>query len=329
MKRKLFIFRFMLCRSSVIRAKCLKRAGNEFWEDRMYFSTYMLKWMFINVMIRFNRLLCRYWDVKAVKKFHTRWYFHRTINLNQPQKLNEKILWIEYNTDSAQRSRLTDKYEVRKYVADKGYENTLIPVYGIYNRFEEIEFEKFPERFVLKATHGCNMNYICRKKSDFNLKKMHRRIGFWMKTNMAYVSLEMHYLSIRPRIMCEQFLDSGQENITDYKFHCSDGIPRFVLVCSYGNGKRYRDVFDLKWNHLDVVIGARQNPDRPKKPDHFQEMYEMAGRLSEEIPFVRIDLYTVDDKIYFGEMTFTPATGVLFHFTDDFLLEQGKYCTIR
>ncbi len=290
---------------------------------------YFFKWFIRISLSKCNSLMCKIVDVRDLKVFISRCYKHRKIDLKHPQKLNEKILWLEYNTDSQLRSRLTDKYEVRQYVANKGYENTLIPIYGIYDSFEEIKFEKIPEQFVLKATHGCDMNYICRSKAEMNIHKLHRLVKFWMKTNIAYISLEMHYLPIKPRLLCEKFMDSGRENITDYKFHCSDGIPRFVLVCSYGSGRRYRDVFDLEWNHLNVVEGALQNPDKPQKPDCFQEMCEIAARLAEGIQFVRVDLYTLQDKVYFGEMTFTPATGILFHFTEDFLLEQGKYCTIE
>lgn len=295
----------------------------------MSFSAYSRKWIYRRIIMWVNRLLCKFVDVRTAKKIHTRVYFRRKIDLIHPKKLNEKILWLEYNTDSELRSRLSDKYEVRQYVMEKGYGNTLIPIYGIYESFEEIEFEKFPEQFVLKATHGCDMNYICQAKADMDIRKVQRRVKLWMKSSIAYISLEMHYLPIRPRLICEQFIDAGQDNIIDYKFHCSDGKPRFVLICSYGSGKRYRDVFDMEWNHLDVVVRAPQNPERLQKPDYFYKMCEMAEHLAEGIPFVRVDLYLVNDRIYFGEMTFTPATGVLFHFTDDFLLEQGKYCTIK
>ena len=266
--------------------------------------------------------------VSRVKTLNARLYFKRRIDIDHPAKLNEKILWIEYNTDASLRSRLTDKYEVRQYVAEKGYEECLVPIYGIYNSPAEIDIDSLPEQFVLKATHGCDMNYICRRKEDMDIRDVKRRMKMWMKINTAYVSLEMHYRTIPPRIICEKYIDSGDKPLTDYKIHCCDGRARFILVCSYGNGKRYLDVFSRSWEHLSVVVGAEENPERPDMPEQLEEMCMMAEKLAEGIPFVRVDLYTAEHKVYFGEMTFTPATGMLFHFTDAFLMEEGKYCTI-
>ena len=260
--------------------------------------TYFIKWLFRRTLAKVNQILCFFLPESRVKTINARWYFKRKINIEHPQKLNEKILWMEYNTDASLRSRLTDKYEVRQYVAKKGYED------------------------------GCDMNYICRKKEDTDIRDLQRRMKMWMKINTAYVSLEMHYRTISPRIICEKYIESGDNPLTDYKIHCSDGKARFILVCSYGHGKRYLDVFSRSWEHLPVVVGAEENPDRPCRPEQLEEMCVMAENLAEGIPFVRIDLYTVGHKVYFGEMTFTPATGMLFHFSDEFLMEEGKYCTI-
>ena len=290
--------------------------------------TYFIKWLFRRTLAKVNQILCFFLPESRVKTINARWYFKRKINIEHPQKLNEKILWMEYNTDASLRSRLTDKYEVRQYVAKKGYEECLVPLFGIYDSPDEINIEDIPEQFVLKATHGCDMNYICRKKEDTDIRDLQRRMKMWMKINTAYVSLEMHYRTISPRIICEKYIESGDNPLTDYKIHCSDGKARFILVCSYGHGKRYLDVFSRSWKHLPVVVGAEENPDRPCRPEQLEEMCVMAENLAEGIPFVRIDLYTVGHKVYFGEMTFTPATGVLFHFSDEFLMEEGKYCTI-
>ena len=289
---------------------------------------YFIKWFFRRSLAKVNRILCLLLPVSKVKTLNARLYFKRRIDIDHPAKLNEKILWIEYNTDASLRSRLTDKYEVRQYVAEKGYEECLVPIYGIYNSPAEIDIDSLPEQFVLKATHGCDMNYICKRKEDMDIRDVKRRMKMWMKINTAYVSLEMHYRTIPPRIICEKYIDSGDMSLTDYKIHCCDGRARFILVCSYGHGKRYLDVFSRSWEHLSVVVGAEENPERPDMPEQLEEMCTMAEKLAEGIPFVRIDLYTVEHKVYFGEMTFTPATGMLFHFTDAFLMEEGKYCTI-
>lgn len=291
--------------------------------------SYYLKWLLRKTLGRINKVMCKCVGIAEWKRILTKAYMHRRIDLKNPRKLNEKILWMEYYTDSEIRSRLSDKYEVRKYITEKGYADTLIPIYGLYQSADEIDFETLPERFVLKATHGCDMNYICRNKQEMRISKVKKRIHLWMNTNLAYVSLETHYLPIRPRILCEQYLDPGSGEIIDYKFHCSDGQVRFILVCTERSRKKYLNVFDLNWKPLHVIVGARENPEEPSAPARLHEMIHMANCLAEGIPFVRVDLYMVRGRIFFGEMTFTPATGVLFHFSDEFLLKQGKYCSIE
>ena len=127
---------------------------------------YFIKWFFRRSLAKVNRILCLLLPVSRVKTLNARLYFKRRIDIDHPAKLNEKILWIEYNTDASLRSRLTDKYEVRQYVAEKGYEECLVPIYGIYNSPAEIDIDSLPEQFVLKATHGCDMNYICKRKDS-------------------------------------------------------------------------------------------------------------------------------------------------------------------
>lgn len=288
---------------------------------------YFVKWRLRHIMSHMNYLMCQVFSVESVKKWNTKVLYKRKLDLNNPVKLNEKIIWLEFNTDEAKRALLTDKYEVRRYIAKKGYGDCLVPVLGLFNHPDEIDPKTLPDSFVLKATHGCDMNIICSNKRELDWNDARKKMNLWMRTNLAYMSLELHYRGIQPRILCEAFLDHTGDLI-DYKFHCSDGIPRFVLVCSDRNDHNYRDVFDMKWNHLHVVCGTEENPVEPTRPEHFQQMKEMAKILSQDVPFVRVDLYEHNGKIYFGELTFTPATGVLFHFQEDFLLEQGRYCSL-
>jgi hypothetical protein len=275
-----------------------------------------------------NYGLSKIFGVQKAKEIHTRIHFHKTINLTHPRKLNEKILWTEYNTDGQMRTRLTDKYEVRKFVEQKGYKETLVPLLGVYDKAEEIPFDELPEKFVLKATHGCDMNYLCTDKKQLDQKEqreLRKMIRFWLSFHMAYMALETHYRDIRRRIICEKYIEA-ESGLPDYKFHCSNGKVRFILVCNQKGAKRYKNVFDRDWKELDVVEGTEVDPEPVKRPDKLEEMIQMAEKLAEGIPFVRVDLYQADGKIYFGEMTFTPATGVLFHFKDTFLEEEGKYC---
>lgn len=271
-----------------------------------------------------NRRLVGVLGVERTKVLLTRWYKKRAIDLKHPQKLNEKLLSAYYASDMEKLAQLTDKYEVRGFIREKGLENLLVPLYGIYDSVEQIDFDAFPERFVLKATHGCDMNLICVNKGQLSRRAARRKMHFWMRTNLAYMSLELHYAYIRSRILCEQYLETDGD-IIDYKFHCHNGTVLFVLVCSERRSGNYRDVFMPDWTHRpEVVVNAKCNPHEIQKPDNYQKMLEIAQILSAEFPFVRVDLYEVQGKVYFGELTFTPATGVLSHFTDAFLLEQGE-----
>ena len=283
-----------------------------------------IRWAVRVVRAAINKGLVSVVGVKKLKILNAKYYLKKEINLEKPEKLNEKILYLAYSTDTRLWSRLADKYEVREYVREKGFEEILVPVYGVYNSFEEIDFGRLPEKFVLKATHGCDMNYICRDKKELDLKKVKKKINFWLKNNLAYISLELHYAKIPPRIMCERFLESEGE-IIDYKFFCCNGEVRFIEVCTERSKGPYLDIFMPDWTwRSGVIVGAKNNPDRIEKPKQFDRMKEIAAGLAEGLPFVRVDLYEVNGQVYFGEMTFTPATGVLFHFSEEFLIEQGK-----
>ena len=227
----------------------------------------------------------------------------------------------------------TDKIEVRKYVAKKGLSSILIPVLGEgYRSFDEIDFEKLPKSFVIKASHGCKMNYVVTNKSKLDKEKCEITIQNWLNTTYGTYSVEPHYKDIPHRIYIEEYLGEA-DKLVDYKFHCMNGIPRFVLTCSnrHSNGDRAmqvtRHLYDMEWNQLNGIVGNEENS-YIEKPLHFEEMKEIATILSKDFKFVRVDLYEVEGKIYFGELTFTPAHCVFAHFTDEFIQNMGKYLDI-
>ena len=262
--------------------------------------------------------------VKKTKVLVAKVYHKKTINLDKPQRLNEKLLATYYASDMSRMAELADKYRVRQYVQEKGLSEILIPIYGVYDSYDHIDFDALPERFVLKATHGCDMNYMCTAKRDINQKHLKAIIRTWLNRNIAYTSLELHYANIPHRILCEQFLET-QGEIVDYKFYCQAGRVLAIQVCTERSKENYRDIFMPDWTHRPEVLTFRKcNPNGIEKPKTFEKMMEIAQELSAEFPFVRVDLYEVDETVFFGEMTFTPATGVLAHLTDEFLLELGK-----
>lgn len=284
-----------------------------------------IKWMGRLGLMMINRCLLFFVEIKKLKCINAKFYAKRNIDLCNPKKLNEKLLYAYYDSNMDMLARLTDKYQVREYVRERGLQDILVPVYGVYSSFGEIDFDVLPKKFVIKATHGCDMNYICLDKAKLNLKKLHREIYFWLHCKMAYMSLELHYDRIQPRIMCEKYLETKGE-IIDYKFHCCNGKVLFVLVCSERSKGLCLDVFMPNWEHRpEVIVRRRNNPEGIEKPGQLKRMLEIAEKLSEGLEFVRVDLYEVDNKVYFGELTFTPATGVMTSFSDEFLLEQGRY----
>lgn len=294
----------------------------------MYLGNESLKWAARLGLTYLNKTLLYFMDIRQLKSLNAKYYLKREINLWNPQKLNEKILTLAYTTDTTLWSRMADKYEVRSYVKERGLEDILVPLYGVYDSCNQIDFEALPQKFVLKATHGCDMNFICKDKSAIDHRRLQNRLNFWLRHNMAYMSLEPHYACIPARVLCEKYLET-QGEIIDYKFFCCDGKARFVEICTERSKGPYLDLMTLDWSPIPgSIVGAQNNPGGVEKPAGFDRMIEIADTLADGLPFVRVDLYEVDGHVYFGEMTFTPATGVLFHFSDAFLLEQGKYITL-
>lgn len=203
---------------------------------------------------------------------------------------------------------------------------------GPWNKEEDVDFANLPNSFAIKATHGCKMNYLVPDKSKMNISKCRQEMQRWLATTYGGYSLEPHYLSIPHRIYAEEFLENSNQLI-DYKIHCLNGKPEFILVCSdrKANGDAAMqvtlDLFDLKWQHIPELIpsGAEVAGDGSMpKPEKLTEMLEIAERLAKDFKFVRVDLYELNGKIYFGELTFTPGCCVLPYFTKKFDLEMGQ-----
>lgn len=271
------------------------------------------------------------------KRFDTFLRFKRKLFLKNPKTLADKLSYIENHCQSHKASLCTDKWEVREYIKAKGLEEILVPTYGgVYDDFEQIPFDTFPEEFVLKATHGCKMNFICNSDTKFDIDSCRRTVNKWLKKSYGSYSCEWHYLDIPHRVYCEKYL-SLPKNLVDYKIHCINGIPEFILTCSNRkvgiDGKMTVELglYDVNWNKLEGLCSYKA--EIPAKealpcPNNLKKMLEIAKILSQEFKFVRIDLYEIDDKISFGEMTFTPAACVFPYFTEEFLLEYGEKLVI-
>lgn len=237
----------------------------------------------------------------------------RRLNLNPPRYFSEKMQWLKLNDRNPAYTMMADKYSVRDYVREKIGDEYLIPLIGIYNNFSEIDFDALPNQFVLKPTHSCGV-YICKDKSKFSINEVKCKIEASLNSNYFFLHREWEYKNILPRILVQQYLaDDQQESLYDYKFYCFNGEPKFLYLALGGAG----NLKNLRMNFLnfDWSLTPFQRPDHlqfevlPPKPHCLDKMVELARLLSHNIPFVRVDFFVVDNKIYFGEMTFHPGAG--------------------
>lgn len=237
----------------------------------------------------------------------------RVPNLKNPETFNDKVQWLKLNWYDPFAVKCADKYKVRKVIKEKIGIEYLNKIIAVYDRVEQINLEKLPKSFVLKGTHGSGYNIVCRDKSTMNWDLEFHKMRRWLRNKYYLKNGEWVYKGIRPKIICEEFLvDANQKHgLTDYKFYCFQGEPEYCQVIKNRDLNPTIDFYDMNWNHMEFT-GLQDLPRSPEpdiKPEKFQEMYEIAQVLSKRFPFVRVDLYYVENKIYFGELTFFPRSG--------------------
>ena len=256
----------------------------------------------------------------------------RRLDLDNPVLFHDKILWMEFRTDTSLWTELADKYKVRDYVAAHVGDDVLNELYGVYGRVEDIDYDKLPKSFVLKTNNGCASHIIVRDKTQVNFADINRKMNYFMKLHFGELTGQPHYTGIKPLIIAEKLMvQDGNENLplNDYKFNCFNGQP--VCCHAFTNRELYTHkvaemIYDMDWNpHPEYYDQSNQglnlSAEIQKKPACFERMKEIASKLSEGFPFVRVDLYDIDDKPVFGEMTFTP--GLDTYYTLDFQRKLG------
>lgn len=248
----------------------------------------------------------------------------KTLNLKSPKTFNEKLQWLKlYNRDPLY-TELVDKFSAKKWAADKIGPQYIIPTLGVWNHFEEINFDKLPNQFVLKCTHDSGSYVICKDKSAFDFLSAKRKLSNALKANFYYSNGEWPYKNVPPRIIAEQYMEDRNGAFVDYKFSCFNGVVDCVMVCL---DRHLNDVkfyfFDKEWNLKRLNVRGKNAPEgfTIPKPSCMDEMFEIAAKLSKGIPFVRVDLFECDGKVYFGEMTFYPDSG----FDANLLPETDEY----
>lgn len=246
--------------------------------------------------------------VKLLYQFGT----GKKLNLENPRLFNEKIQWLKLYDREDEYTNLVDKYEVRDYVKKQIGEEHLIPlVGGPWNSFDEIDFSKLPNQYVLKCTHDSGGVYICTDKEKCNKRKMKRKIEKSLKRNYFYLGREWPYKNVKPRIIAEKYMvdESGIE-LKDYKIFCFSGEPKLIQVDFNRFSNHQRNVYSTNWEYLPIEIKYPTNSEHIiEKPKCLDEMLRIASVLSQGKKHVRVDLYCIGEKVYFGELTFHHGSG--------------------
>lgn len=274
-------------------------------------------------------------DKEPKKAIEMKWnrFYRRKFPWKNPRTLNEKVTWMEVMTDTSKWTEYTDKYEVRKHIEALGLKEILTECYGVWDRVEEIDFDKLPNKFVLKCTHDCGSTVIVPDKSKMNKEAVLDFLGKCVSKRYGYDSGEPHYTLIKPRLMAESLIEMDNTDeffsatTVDHKIRCIDGKAQYDMVCydrkldsGSGGGKTVYDLYDIHtWTPMRQYLA---DPDVEYKdvprPQNLERMIEIAEIIAKGYPQVRVDLYNVKGKIYFGEMTFFAFSGMNNHFTMEF-----------
>lgn len=254
-------------------------------------------------------------EVNKIRDELPGWFKRRTcheLDLDRPSTFNEKIQWLKLYDSTPIKTRLADKYLVREWIKEKIGEKYLIPLLGRYDCYDDIDFDSLPDRFVIKCNHGSAWNIIVKDKNALNLEDTKAKLDAWVNTNYAFRSYEFHYRDIHPQIIIEKYLYKTEVVFYEYHFYCFSGCVEQIWLDINTADDHKRKIYDKYWNELDMVVKLpRLETDIPK-PDNLDVMLELAEKLSDGFPHVRVDFYRLDDgTIYFGEMTFTPASGTV------------------
>lgn len=247
-------------------------------------------------------------DEEFVKKFYKN-AFGNELDLENPITFNEKLNWLKLNLKNPNATICADKYEVRKYIENKGYGYILNDLLGVYDNVEEIDIDRLPDRFVLKGTHGSGWNLIVKDKNKVNWKPWKLIMKSWLRQNFYYYGREWVYKDIKPRIICEKFLEDSNKELLDYKIYCFNGIPKFIQIDVDRFTNHTANYYDVEWNEMNFQYDDENSGRKIEKPKNLKQMLEISKILSEEFEHVRVDFYEVDGKLYFGELTFFTASG--------------------
>ncbi len=294
---------------------CIKKVLGE----KRYLTLYLIKEYLLCSLLYFfgNR-----------KKIIGKKYFKRTgkyLNINNPRTFNDKINWLKLNYYDEKYNLFVDKYRVREIVTERGCAEILNELYGVYNNANEIDWDNLPEKFILKVNNGCGHHIICTDKGKLNIKEITKKLNSGLKINYAVYSCERPYSKVQPKIICEKLLFENNTYPIDYKVFCYSGEPKYLYTMTEREIKSKLDFYDLDFIKLPIKLQKYENSCiELSKPENFNTMIEMARKLSQGLPFVRVDFYNINGKIIFGEYTFFPSGGYKEFVPDEYNYKFGE-----
>lgn len=247
----------------------------------------------------------------------------KELNLDDPKSFNEKLQWLKLYNRKNVYTKMVDKYEVKKIVSELIGNEYIIPTLGVWDRFEDIDFSKLPDKFVLKCTHDSGGVVICKDKNTFDVDEAKNKINKALSRNFYYAGREWPYKNVKPRIIAEEYISSGDsKDLKDYKLMCFNGKVKCSFVCSNRNSKNGLNVdfYDINWEKMPFERHYPNSKEKVQKPNNYELMVSLAEKLAKDIPFVRVDFYEVNNKVYFGELTFFPGAGF-----EEFTPEEWDY----
>lgn len=267
--------------------------------------------------------------LKANKALYAR-RFGKEPDLKNPKNINEKLMWLVHNVykDDPTITRCVDKYEMRGYLQEHGLGDLLPKVYGVWDKPSQIDWDALPQKFALKCNHGCGCNILCRNKAKLDRKAAAKQLGKWLKINFAYYYGEINYEHVKPRVYCEEFLDDGNFQPTDYKFLCFNGEPKLVMLCTDREKGAKFTFTDANYRRLKWETGFHSGGELPPKPASFEQMLHYAREIAQPFPFVRVDFYDIHGKLYVGELTFSPLGSAIDYIIDEGLQQMGDWLDI-
>lgn len=234
------------------------------------------------------------------------------LNLKNPQTYNEKLQWLKLYYRKDLLTRMVDKFDVKEYVRERVGAEYVVKNYGVWDSFEEINFDSLPCQFVLKTTHDQGGVIVCKDKAVFDFEKAKKKLDKHLKRNLYFLFREWPYINVKPRIIAEELLvGSPSGGIDDFKFFCFNGEPKIMFISTEREaGDPKFNFYDIDFNELDIIRGAGKSSKNIEKPKDYDLMVRLARELSAGFPHVRVDFYNIGDKVLFGEYTFFSGGGM-------------------